>query len=328
MDNQQQDNDIVGEEGQKQPIAPKGSFPFGSAMIAIAIIMLAGAIAYSKNTSSAPLTQGEDSRVAAQTAAVDPLEEVVIPSGGVFIPVRWGDLGTKMVANGVINRGKFEAAYFDRGGVGDDVRALLDTSDIEKLVITPQNSGQVLNVLWALGLANKNPILEKGPMQDPKYGGAGRFASTGGWTLAEGDAMDHYSKHALIKLTQEQQALVERVSKNIYRPCCGNATYFPDCNHGMAMLGLLELMASQGVSEQNMYRAALQVNAYWFPDTYLTIAKYMKQKGISWDAVNPKEVLGDEFSSSAGYQRIVAEMATPAVQDGTSRPRSSGGCGV
>jgi len=48
----------------------------------------------------------------------------------------------------------------------------------------------------------------------------------------------------------------------------------------MAMLGLLELMAAQGVGEEEMYKAALAVNSYWFPDTYLTIAEYMQNKGI------------------------------------------------
>src|SRR3989344_7376730 len=106
-------------------------------------------------------------------------------------------------------------------------------------------------------------------MTNPEYGGAGNFASTGGWTLAKGDAMDHYSAHPFIMLSREHQELVERVSKGIYRPCCNNSTHFPDCNHCMAMLGLLELMASQGVSEEDMWKAALAVNSYWFPDTYL-----------------------------------------------------------
>jgi hypothetical protein len=47
----------------------------------------------------------------------------------------------------------------------------------------------------------------------------------------------------LIPLTAEQQALVEEVAAEIYRPCCNNSTLFPDCNHGMAMLGFLELLA-------------------------------------------------------------------------------------
>ena len=138
--------------------------------------------------------------------------------------------------------------------------------------------------------------------------------------------MEHYSAHAFVRLTPAEQALVERVAKNIYRPCCGNSTYFPDCNHGMAMLGLLELMAAKGADEAAMYRAALQVNSYWFPDTYLVIGKYLERKGISWNAVDPKEVLGFRFSSASGYRRIVSEMAAP-VEGGKSR-KSSGGCGV
>ena len=120
--------------------------------------------------------------------------------------------------------------------------------------MTQENSGTILNLLWAFGLANKNEILEKGPMMDKRYGGAENFASTGGWTLSKGDSMNHYSMHSFITLTPQQQSLVEKVSQNIYRPCCGNSTYFPDCNHGMAMLGLLELLASQGISENEMYK--------------------------------------------------------------------------
>ena len=55
-------------------------------------------------------------------------------------------------------------------------------------------------------------------MMNPAYKGAGNFASTGGWTLAKGSAMDHYNMHSLVTLTAEQQALVDRVSRGIYRP--------------------------------------------------------------------------------------------------------------
>jgi hypothetical protein len=158
-------------------------------------------------------------------------------------------------------------------------------------------------------------------MADQRYGGAAGFASTGGWTISRGDPMDHYSAHEFVVLTPEQQAKVVRVSQNIYRPCCGNSTYFPDCNHGMGMLGLLELMAAQGVPEEEMYRVALQVNSYWFPDTYLTIAKYFEKKGIAWSAVDPKTVLGANFSSASGYQRVLREVKPLQSQRGP-------GCGI
>ena len=122
-------------------------------------------------------------------------------------------------------------------------------------------------------------------------------------------------------LTDDQQKLVERVSQNIYRPCCDNATNFPDCNHGMAMLGLLELLAANGASEQTMYKAALRINQFWFPDQYATIAKYLQSKGKSIESADPREILGRNYSSASGFRKIAALV--PQTES-----RSSGGCGV
>ena len=226
-----------------------------------------------------------------------------------------------MISAGVIDKSKLEEFYAGRGGLKGEEKKLMEGLDNGNLKITRENSSFVLNLLWALGLGNKNEILENGPMSDEKYGGAGNFASTGGWTLARGNAMSHYSKHQFIVLTPDEQVLVEKVSKNIYRPCCGNSTYFPDCNHGMAMLGLLELMASQGVSEEEMYKSALAVNSYWFPDTYITIAKYLKSQGKDWVKADPKEILGFDYSSGAGFQKIKSKTEN-------SGARGGGSCGV
>ncbi|MBI2097605.1 MAG: hypothetical protein HYT46_01575 [Candidatus Vogelbacteria bacterium] len=187
-----------------------------------------------------------------------------------------------------------------------------DKIDVERLTD--------LHLLWAFGLANKNPILETGPMMDQRYGGAGRFASTGGWTLAKGNAMDHYGAHQFVILTAEQQTLVEKLAKNIYRPCCDNATYFPDCNHGMAMLGLLELLAANGASEEEMWQTALTANRLWFPDAYATIDEYLSKNGKNPATVPPQEILGVAYSSASGYQRVLAAV----------KPPTSGGasCGV
>lgn len=255
-------------------------------------------------------------------ARQDPaLEEQVISKAGVELGVVWGDLGKRLINAGVIDERAFTELYSARGGLSVEEKQLLSGEGNGTIVMTEENSSVVLNLLWAFGLANKNSILEKGEMSDPVYGGAGGFASTGGWTLAKGDAMDHYSRHSFIVLSPKQQALVERVSKGIFRPCCDNSTHFPDCNHGMAMLGLLELMASQGVSEEEMYKAALAVNSYWFPDTYTTIAAYMQRKGVEWKDVDPKEILGSSYSSASGYARIAAKVTLPQQQGGS-------GCGI
>lgn len=285
-----------------------------SASLLLSAIIIAGGSIYSKQ----PL----GSKAVADKAYAK-LGEMVLPSKGFILPVRWGDLGKRLVEGGVVDRKKIEDLYAQRGGLDEETNKLLIDSDNGQIRITKDNANTLLNLFWALGLANKNVILEKGPMTDKKYGGdASKFASTGGWTLSSGNPMGHYSRHVLVRLTPEQQLLVERVSQNIYRPCCGNSTYFPDCNHGMAMLGLLELMASQGVSERDMYKVALQVNAYWFPDTYLTIAKYLEVKGLSWQKTDPKELLGASYSSSAGYQKILSQVS-PQIQKG-----GGGSCGV
>lgn len=218
------------------------------------------------------------------------LEQEVLPSVGIKLAIKVSDLPAQLEANGVIDGSKFKVA-----GV------ITDT-----LVITKDNAHTLLNFFWALGLANKNKILTEGPMATE--GETGNFASTGGWTLAVGGAMDHYAKYELIILTPDQQELVEEVSKNIYRPCCDNPTHFPDCNHGMAMLGLIELGASQGLNERELYQLALDVNRFWFPDTYLTIAEYLKQTGRNWATADPKELLSKEYSSGTGFAKIRSQV--------------------
>lgn len=312
------------------------------ASIIIAAIIIVGAMTYKAGLSVGTGTQGANI-TEGFAAARSALEEAVLPSSGVVLPVKWGDLGSKLVRAGAIDSQKFKALYTKQGAFPKEYATLLSENSEGNLTMTNENAGYILNLFWALGLANQNSILDSGEMVNPQYGGAQNFASTGGWTIAQGDAMEHYSKHKFVVLTAEQQALVDKMSRLIYRPCCNNSTHFPDCNHGMAMLGFLELMASQGVSEADMYNAALAVNSYWFPDNYLTIATYMQSKGIEWNKVDAKEILGINYSSASGYQTIAAKVTAPinnsqggsgcAVGSGQSAPtpaprRQSSGCGV
>jgi len=301
--------------------------------IIISSVILAVVI-YSAGSSSSVSVMQDDK------AQASVLDEEVLPTNGVILPVVWGDIGTQLVKVGAIDADKFMAMYEQRGSFTKEYEALLLWLGNGKLTITKDNAGYLLNLFWALGLANKNPILDSSEMVDKAYGGAGNFASIGGWTLAKGATMDHYSRHEFFALTVEQQTLVDKVSRGVYRPCCGNSTHFPDCNHGMAMLGLLELMASQGVSEQDMWKTALAVNSYWFPDTYLTIATYMKGKGVAWKDVNPEEMLGANYSSASGYAQIASQVVKPQQEQGGNgcgvdsgalvavAPKQQSGCGV
>src|SRR3989344_3927170 len=289
--------------------------------IVAAPVLIAGAWLWATGALELDTKKGEAGNTAAIAGETQDLENQVLPPEGIVLPIRWGSLGMQMMETGVVDEAKLNALYQDRGGLPEDMQKLLYSSDNQEVRMTYENSGVLLNLLWGFGLGNKNSILETGPMMDPRFNGAGNFASTGGWTLATGGAMDHYSKYAFIALTSEQQALVVRGSKNIYRPCCGNSTYFPDCNHGMAMLGFLELMASQEVGEEEMYKSALALNKLWFPDTYAAIRQYLAIKGVDWNKASPKDLLGYEFSSADGYKKILSELKS-------FQPQNSGDCGV
>ena len=246
------------------------------------------------------------------------IQQNVIPSE-IRLPIKWADLGKKLIDTGVIDKNKFAEIM---GTLPDADRKLVEDTNNGEIIMTEQNSRLILNLLWGFGLANKNDVLDKGEMmQDPKQ--TGNFASTGGWNISSGSTMSHFSKHNFITLTSEQQAMVEEMSKNIYRPCCDNSTHFPDCNHGMAMLGLLELMAANGVSKAEAYKVALQVNSMWFPQTYQDLAVYFAENGTSWDKVDPKVVLGINYSSASGYKNTRAQIKSlPQPTQG------GGGCGL
>jgi len=252
--------------------------------IIVAGVMVSGAMIFNPGTSSLQVQAVKN--IATQNG------EAILTDGGQILPI---DAEKKMLATLIAN-------------------GAIDASKLSKVT--------ELNLLWAFGLANKNQILESGPIMDPRYGGPENMASVGGWNITTGLVMDHYDKHALVTLTSGQQALVDKIAKGIYRPCCNNSTYFPDCNHGMAMLGLLEYLASQGGTEDQLWNAALTANISWFPDQYQTISKYLLQKGLDLKSISSQELLSAEYSSASGFAKIAAQ--TPQ----NNQQKSGGGCGV
>lgn len=263
------------------------------------------------------------------TANKDNVFDEVNPVSGFKINASYGQLGPKMIAMGVIDPDKFKSTYEKSNQpLTPEQELILSKGSDEKISITRENSYFLLNYFWAVGLANKSKILDEGEMI--KYGGkegAGNFASTGGWSLSKGNTMNYYSKSTLIPLTKEQEALVEQVASNIYRPCCNNSTAFPDCNHGMALLGVLQLMASNGATEKEMYEAAKYVNAFWFPGNYYDLALYFQNKeGKSFKDIDAKTLLSKDYSSASGWQSAKQWLADKGLIQ--QPPKQGGGCGV
>lgn len=259
----------------------------------------------------------------------DNLFNEINPEKGYEVNASFGDLGPKMLSMGVIDYDKFKVTYEKSGQkLPAELDGILKNTTSKKIKITRDNSYFLLNFFWAVGLANKSKILDEGEIM--KYGGlkeAGNFASTGGWSLSKTNAMDYYSKAGLIPLTQEQEDLVTKVSSNVYRPCCNNSTAFPDCNHGMALLAVFQLMASNGATENQMYEAGKYFNAFWFPGNYYDLALYFKNKeNKSFKDIPAQVVLGKDYSSASGYQAAKQWLAGKGLIQ--EPPKQGGGCGV
>ena len=215
------------------------------------------------------------------------MAEQINPPEGYKLPIRYGVFGPKLLAAGVIDYEQFMKLYREIG------------APLDKLQTAVQNGkDQVVN-----------------------------FASTGGWTIGAKPVSELYASQSIITLTVEQQARLEEVAQAVYRPCCDNPTHFPDCNHGMAMLGLLELMASHGAGVDAMFEAAKYVNAFWFPQQTLEAAMVFKAvKNVDFVKADSRSLVGRTFASGTGSQSVHQWL----VQNGKLQqaPQGGGSCAV
>ena len=254
----------------------------------------------------------------------DEVTAKVLPEKGFQSKIRLGDSVVKLVENGVIDRTKFEAIYKERGGLPPELKDVLDQPSDKPILLTRTNSNYYVNLLWPVGLSNYMGSNKRSLVNGKSLF---NFASTGGWNLGkEENGGAYFNKLNIVELTLGQETLVTKIAENTYRPCCNNSTFFQDCNHGSALLGLLQLGAAQGLTEDELYREALAFNSFWFPQNYIETALYFKAvKNTDWDKVDPKEVLGENYSSGQGYrainEQLTAKGMIPKVQGG-------GGCGV
>ena len=244
----------------------------------------------------------------------------VIPEKGFQSKIVLGDSIVRLVENGVIDREKFLAIYRDRGDLPPELSNVLDKQSSKPILLTRTNSNYYVNLLWPVGLANYMESNKRSPVNGKSLF---NFASTGGWNLGkEKNGGAYFNKFKIVELMPDQEALVTKIAENTYRPCCNNSTFFQDCNHGSALLGLLQLGAAQGLTEDELYREALAFNSFWFPQNYIQTALYFKSvKNIDWENVNPKEILGYNYSSASGYQNILSQVAPPSNNGGQ-------GCGI
>lgn len=254
------------------------------------------------------------------------ISQQVNPPEGYALPVKLGKIGPQLVAAGAIDLKRFVQVYENASQpLTDQQQLILTKGSDQPITIDRSNAYFLLNFFWAVGLTNQNTILTKGSMMPD--GKMGDYASTAGWTIGAKLPVELYASTRLISLTTEQQKRLEEVAHNVFRPCCNNPTDFPDCNHGMAMLGLLELMAAQNATVDELFNAAKYVNAYWYPQQSLELAVAFKA-GRSQDfaQIDARELTSAKFSSGTGFKAAHQWLANNGLlQQG---PGGGNSCGV
>lgn len=248
------------------------------------------------------------------------LKQQILPQKGYTLSVRWNDIGKQLLESGIIDKEKYKQQFVNEPASRDMMKYLI-TSSQDQMMINEKNAHFMVNTLWALGLVNKNKILDSGPMKTYGTGDVMNFASTGGWTLGSRSIGELYSSKELIQLSPKQQELVSKIARSVFRPCCNNSTEFPDCNHGMAALGYIEVAVSQGISEKQIYKDLLALNSFWFPRQYVALAAFFKQEKTQWKNVDPKRALSAGYSSATGSQKVAQ-----AVQNLPGFTTGGGGC--
>lgn len=243
------------------------------------------------------------------------LLQQVVPENGVTLKTKWQGTPARLVELGLIDVEKL-MQYSERYGqtVTPEDLKIFKPNYNEPIEMNKQNSVLVYNILWALGYANKNPVLD---YELERYGSdtvvrglAGSyfsFADLGGNSKRP---QGGYNSFELVTTTQEQQEIVNKISSEGAVPSCGNTFNLPDCSCSFAVLALTELGASQGLTEEEIYEDLKGILPYRFPRIYVLHAIYFKlTKNLDWDSVDAKTLVNKEFSSAQGVTRTHRELA-------------------
>jgi len=257
-----------------------------------------------------------------QNAALGQLTRQVLPLQGRPLEVSFGDSITRLVDAGVISPQKFNAIYVKRGGLPEWMNELFTQPSSKPITFSFQTAPYLLNLLWPLGVATKTRFNDKSPLRGRNVG---RYASTGGWVLGKAPrGGEYFNQVAAIDLSPTQQTTILEAANHSYRPCCNNSTFFQDCNHGSALLGLYELAASQGSKVEDLYHIGRIANSYWYPDEYVETAYFFEHlKDTIWPEIEAKIVLGMNYSSFSGWQKnvhrpLIKAGLIPSAQSGKS----------
>lgn len=263
-------------------------------------------------------------RIGGPSSLSQDIASQVTPSAGINTGISFGDSIPKLIAGGALDPAKLRSLS---GGLPDWVERLLVAPSTMPILFSQETALYLVNLLWPLGLSTRAAFNEKSPINTLRLPS---FASTGGWILGrEKNGYIYFNKIDAMKMTGRQKAMVLDTATKSFRPCCDNSTLFQDCNHGSALLGLMELAASQGATPDRLYQIALAANSYWFSEEYSKTALYFWHfQNRSWGEIAPQLILGRDFSSLSGWKKNVNDRLLETDVKLPSTPGYLPACGI
>ena len=300
------------------------------------------------NTSSAYHNTNTSKTLSSNTINQTILAAQVVPQTGYTLSFKWGDSVHKLVEAGALNPSNLSILLNNsKEPLTPAEKKILNGTYNGYIQFNSTNVEFVQLVLWSLGINNNNTIVNNGPIINasipyansinnnatlkqklnqnvtPQWVASRYFASTGGYGPIGKLQLGMLN---IMSLSPSEQIIADYTAENSYRPCCNNPTAFPDCNHGAAALGLIELLASQGANQSQIFTAVKYFNQYQFPQQYSEIAAYFDLQGENYSQVNSSEVIGYSFSSYSGYSNAHQYL----IKNGILAPPSgsSASCGA
>lgn len=226
-----------------------------------------------------------------------------------ILPATWQGIPYQLAERKIVDIEKLKAYSVKFGQkITEDDLAIFEKDYNGNIEITPNNSVLIYNVLWAIGFVNKSPILD---YELEKYGWdtvknlAGYYFSFA--NLGNGSTLPQsgYNYLELTTLSAEQKNAIMKIAGKSAVPSCGNPLHLPDCSCSFAIGALIQLMASQGFTEKQIYQAMKDIYPYRFPGIYVRHAVLFKiTENKNWQDIDAEQLVSMEFSSAHGVARV------------------------
>ncbi len=278
-------------------------------LLFLGMLIFASSLGVSNSSGPVPITK--ITHMAHPPIDTVALMKVINPANGFQLPVAYASIGPKLIESGTIDLARFQLDYQKNGWtLSNREIEILTHGSQEPITISQKNKDFLFRLFWAIGLTNQNTILNRETIQANGLK-MEDMSSISAWKLSKKPALELFSRGNIVSLSPDQQSRVEEIARAVYLPCCDNPALFADCSHGMAMLGLLELMGSQGASTDAMFSAAKQVSAFWFPQQTQEKAIFMIATQLKdYSAVESRTLLSADYSSAKGFQQLHQWLAT------------------